>query len=167
MSSRGFFALTSVVQRAAFFLGICTMLTGVVQGEAGKYLGPIDVVAAPDQKTLYVVLLDAQRIDVLDAASNQIVRNIACPAVPTGLAVQADGSKLFVTCGGVQGVVCVVVGELRSFVQNLSGSLNGTTRNTQCFCGFRLRSAQICALILRPMRGHVCDLRGHHRPLCH
>ena len=108
MSSRGFFVLASVVQRAAFFLGICTMLTGVVRGEAGKYLGPIDVVAAPDQKTLYVVEMDAQRIDVLDAASNQIVRSIACPAVPTGLAVQADGSKLFVTCGGVQGIVCVV-----------------------------------------------------------
>lgn len=108
MISRGLFVLASVVQRAVFFLGICTMLTGVVRGEAGKYLGPIDVVAAPDQKTLYVVLLDAQRIDVLDAASNQIVRSIACPAVPTGLAVQADGGKLFVTCGEVQGIVCVV-----------------------------------------------------------
>ena len=107
MSSRGILVLASVFQRAVFFLGACALLTGVLKAEAGKYLGPIDVVAAPDQKTLYVVEMDGQRVDVLDAASNQIVRNIACPAAPTGLAVSADGSKLYVTCGGPQGIVCV------------------------------------------------------------
>ena len=101
MSFRGI--PTSVLQRAMFFLGVCTLLTGMLRGEAGKYLGPIDVVASPDQKALYVVEMDAQRIDVLDAATNQVVRSIACPAAPTGLAVPADGSKLYVTCGVTAG----------------------------------------------------------------
>ncbi len=56
----------SVLQRAMFFFGVCTLLTGTLRGEPGKYLGPIDVVASPDQKVLYVVESDAQRIDVLD-----------------------------------------------------------------------------------------------------
>jgi YVTN family beta-propeller protein len=107
MSSRGMFVPVSVVPRTLFFFGICTLLASVVRAEPGKYLGPIDVVAAPDQKTLYVVQMDGQRIDVLDVASNQVVRSIACPAAPTGLAVHPDGSKLYVTCGGPQGIVCI------------------------------------------------------------
>ncbi len=107
MSSRGILVPALGFQRTVFFLSACALLTGVLKAEVGKYLGPIDVVAAPDQKTLYVVEMDGQRVDVLDAASNQIVRNIACPAAPTGLAVSADGSKLYVTCGGPQGIVCV------------------------------------------------------------
>ena len=98
----------SVLQRAMVTFGVCTLLAGTLRGEPGKYLGPIDVIASPDQKVLYVLESDAQRIDVLDVATNQVVRSIACPGAPTGLAVPADGSKLYVTCGVSNGVVCVV-----------------------------------------------------------
>ena len=98
----------SVLRRAMVSLGVCTLLTGSLRGEPGKYLGPIDVVASPDQKVLYVLESDAQRIDVLDLATNQVTRSITCPSAPTGLAVPADGSKLYVTCGVASGVVCVI-----------------------------------------------------------
>ena len=73
------------------FFGVCTLLTGTLRGEPGKYLGPIDVVASPDQKVLYVVEYDAQRIDVLDAghqsggraASPVPARPRAWPCQPT------------------------------------------------------------------------------------
>jgi YVTN family beta-propeller protein len=39
--------------------------------------------------------------------AGKVVRSIACPAAPTGLAISADGTKLFITCEGPAGVVCV------------------------------------------------------------
>jgi YVTN family beta-propeller protein len=74
---------------------------------AGQYLGPTDVVASPDHTTLYVMQYDAGRIDAVDVQAGKVVRSIACPAAPTGLAVSADGTKLFITCEGPAGVVCV------------------------------------------------------------
>jgi len=99
----------SVLQRALVSLGMgMLLLTGTLRAEPGKYLGPIDVVASPDQTVLYVLECDGQRIDVVDVATNQVVRNIACPAAPTGVAVSADGSKLYVTCGVAKGMVCAI-----------------------------------------------------------
>ena len=99
---------SAMVQQAVCVLGVCALLTGVVRAETGAYLGPIDVVASPDQKLLYVINLDGQRIDVLDASTNQVARSIACPAAPTGLAVTADGTKLLVTNGVAQGSVSTI-----------------------------------------------------------
>lgn len=76
--------------------------------EPGKYLGPIDVVASPDGKTLYVVEADGQQIAVVDVAGGKVARTIACPAEPTGLAVSPDGAKLYVTCAAPAGTVSVV-----------------------------------------------------------
>jgi YVTN family beta-propeller protein len=76
--------------------------------EPGKYRGPIDVLASPDQKSLYVVEADAGEIAVVDVAGGTVSRRIACPHRPSGLAVSSDGAKLYVTCGGPQGTVCVV-----------------------------------------------------------
>lgn len=98
----------SVLQRALVSLGMGMLLTGTLRAEPGKYLGPIDVVASPDQTVLYVLECDSQRIDVVDVATNQVVRSIDCPAAPTGVAVSADGSKLYVTCGVAKGVVCLI-----------------------------------------------------------
>ncbi len=79
----------------------------LVRADEGKYIGPIGVVASPDQTVLYVVAYDAARIDVLDVSSEQVLRSMDCPARPTSLAVKSDGSELYVCCEGPQGVVCV------------------------------------------------------------
>jgi len=101
------FLTVAVLPTTISLLFACTALVGPVGAEPGKYLGPIDVLASPDGKSLYVVEADAQKIDVVDISSGKVARSIACPAAPTGIAVSADGSKLYVTCTGPKGVVCV------------------------------------------------------------
>jgi YVTN family beta-propeller protein len=106
MVSRVFTA--SLFQRALIGVGICLLGSGWTLGDPGEYLGPVDVVASPDQTTLYVVQFDAMRIDAVDVATHQVVRSIACPAEPRGLVVHPDGKLLYVACGGYQGSVCVI-----------------------------------------------------------
>jgi YVTN family beta-propeller protein len=88
-------------------LGACLCPFQLVRATEGQYIGPLDVVIAPDQTVAYVVAYDAQRIDVVDLATNAVTRSIACPASPTGLEIKADGSELYITCDGPQGLVCV------------------------------------------------------------
>jgi YVTN family beta-propeller protein len=80
----------------------------------------MDVVASPDGAVLYVRQLDAQRIDVVDVATQTVTRSIACPGAPTGLAVAADGSRLYVTSGGPQGVVSVLEAQSGNLVQTIA-----------------------------------------------
>lgn len=93
--------------RAVCVVLVCFGPAGTLSGAEGGYLGPIDVVASKDGKTLYVVEADGNRIDVVDVASEKVVGSIDCPAEPTGLAVNADGSRVYITCSGPKGVVCV------------------------------------------------------------
>lgn len=86
---------------------VCLGLLGSSTGAEGKYLGPIDVVASKDGKSLYVVEADGNRIDVVDVAAEKVIQSIACPARPTGVAEGTDGSILYITCSGPKGVVCV------------------------------------------------------------
>ena len=48
--------------------------------EAGKYVGPTDVAASPDGKSLFVVAADAGQILVVDVAAGNVTKAIACPA---------------------------------------------------------------------------------------
>jgi YVTN family beta-propeller protein len=105
------------MNRRRLFLGLRIVTAGLLlavasiaslpAAETGQYLGPIDVVVSPDQTTLYVVQYDAQRVDAVDVQAGKVVRSIDCPAPPTGLAVSADGAKLYITCEGPAGVVCI------------------------------------------------------------
>jgi len=71
-------------------------------------LGPIDVVASPDGKTLYVAGADAKMVFVVDADGGKISQSIAMPAEPTGLVLSPDGATLCVTCASPEGIVAVV-----------------------------------------------------------
>lgn len=105
MISRLAFSVRAV--RTGFLLVAWILVfSPLLRAEEFKYVGPIDVVAGPAQKTLYVVEYDAQRIDYLDVATQKVVRSIACPSKPTGLAIKPDGSTLYITCEGAPGVVC-------------------------------------------------------------
>jgi YVTN family beta-propeller protein len=78
--------------------------------EAGQtaFLGPIDVVASPDGKTLFAADADAEQISVVDADSGKVSQSIAMPAEPTGLVLSPDGATLYVTCAAPEGTVAVV-----------------------------------------------------------
>ncbi len=95
-------------------------IAGLSAAETGQYLGPIDVVASPDQSTLYVVQYDGQRVDAVDVQEGQIVRSIVCPAAPTGVAVSADGDWLYITCEGPAGVVSIARSETGEIVQQIA-----------------------------------------------
>ena len=76
--------------------------------EGAAYLGPKAVVASKDGQSLYVLNADAKQIAVVDVAGSKVIRSIALPAEPTGLALSPDGATLYVTCAAPQGSVCLV-----------------------------------------------------------
>jgi len=70
---------------AAAAVGAGLFCAALLAAEAGKYIGPVDVVASPDGKSLFVVAADAGQILVVDVAAGNVTKTIACPAAPTGL----------------------------------------------------------------------------------
>ena len=103
MSSRVVVALRSIL--FVLFGSAMALLTATAKD---AYVGPLDIVVAPNQQVAYVVAYDAERIDILNVATRKVVRSIDCPARPTGLVVSGDGSTLYVTCDLPEGVVCVI-----------------------------------------------------------
>ena len=98
----------SVLRRAISFVVLSFSIVAPVHGEPGKYLGPVGVAVSPDQQHLYVVEADATQVDVLEIAAGKVARSITFPASPTGIVVSPDGKTLYVTCGGPNGMLCVV-----------------------------------------------------------
>jgi YVTN family beta-propeller protein len=82
--------------------------TTVLSAAGPTYLSPAAMVAAPDAKTLYIACATADQVVVFDVPTAKVTRQIALPASPSGLAVSADGARLYVTCGGPDSRVCVV-----------------------------------------------------------
>lgn len=81
---------------------------GAQAAEPSKYLGPNALTASKDGKSLLVVCQDARQVAILDLASGKVAKTIATPAEPTGLAIAADGTKLYVTCAAPAGTVAVI-----------------------------------------------------------
>jgi YVTN family beta-propeller protein len=75
---------------------------------ANKYLGPNAVLAAKDGKGLYVALLDARQIAVVDLGAAKVARSIPLPAEPSGMVLSPDGATLYVTCAAPQSTVCAI-----------------------------------------------------------
>ena len=92
----------------SLLLSTLACLLAAPLAEAAGYLGPASVLASKDGKTLYVAELDARQIAVVDPAAGKVVKTIAMPAEPTGLALSPDGATLYVTCAAPKSTVCVV-----------------------------------------------------------
>ena len=75
---------------------------------AAGYLTPATLAVAPDGKTVYVACVTGSRVAVVDLAGGKVVRTVAVPAAPTGLALSTDGARLYATCAAPAGVVCVI-----------------------------------------------------------
>ena len=86
----------------------CAALVFAAVATAADYLGPDDVIASKDGKTLYVLNDDAGTIAVVDPAAGKVARTIQPPAKPTGVALSPDGSKLYVTCATPDGSVAIL-----------------------------------------------------------
>ncbi len=73
-----------------------------------QYLGPSELVATKDGKTLYLLCEDAKQLAGVDVASGKPTAQFALPGQPTGLCLSPDQTRLYVTCAKPQGVVCVM-----------------------------------------------------------
>ena len=74
----------------------------------GKWLSPAAMVAAPDGSALYIACGAGDRVLVFDPSARRVVKSIAVPDTPSGLALGAGGQTLLVTCAGPESRVCVV-----------------------------------------------------------
>lgn len=94
-------------------LALCSMVVAprVRAGQAAKYLGPCDLDASKDGKTLYVANADAKQITFVHIRSGDISRSISMPAKPTGLTLSPDGRELYVTCAAAQSTLLVMDAE--------------------------------------------------------
>ena len=80
----------------------------VTLAEENGYLGPSAVAASKDGRTLFVAHADARQLAWVAPADGTVTRRLALPGVPTGMAVAADGTKLFVSCASPKSVVLVL-----------------------------------------------------------
>jgi mono/diheme cytochrome c family protein len=68
----------------------------------------VALAAAPDGKTLFVACATGKRVAVFDIPSRKVLRSFAVAENPCGLALTADGSRLFVTCAAPVSSVCAL-----------------------------------------------------------
>ncbi len=104
--------IINIVRGTVFMTALLGLIVGttvaVSAAEAGKYLGPKDVVATKDGKSLLVLNVDAKQVAAVDVATGKVTRSIALPANPTGMVLAPNGATLYVTCAAPQGTVCLV-----------------------------------------------------------
>ena len=84
-----------------------TMVCPATIAAAEGYLGPENVVAAPDGKTLYVVCVDGKCIQMV-SPEKVVLGKVDLPAEPSGAAISPCGKTLYVTCSGAKGTVQVI-----------------------------------------------------------
>jgi len=93
---------------------VCVLLTVIVLlddqclAKTGDYLSPISVVAGVNGKVLYVAEATAGQVAVFDIASGKVTKAISVAENPVGLAISADGSRLYVTSAVAAGKVQVI-----------------------------------------------------------
>ncbi|MBI5388012.1 MAG: c-type cytochrome [Verrucomicrobia bacterium] len=98
------------MKRLLAVLALGGILLAVTQTRAAEptYLSPEALAVSPDGKTIFVACLTGHRVAVFDVAGGKITRTIAMPDRPTGLALSADGARLYVTCASPASQVCVI-----------------------------------------------------------
>ncbi len=73
-----------------------------------SYLGPVDLAASADGRTLFVACADRRQVLAVDVSSRRVTARLDLPGRPSGLALAPDGKLLFVTCASPDGVVAAV-----------------------------------------------------------
>ncbi len=74
-------------------------------------MGPCALAVSKDARTLLVANADARQVAWVDVASGTVVRRIAVPGEPTGLALTPDGAKVLVTCAAPKSTLLVLAAE--------------------------------------------------------
>jgi DNA-binding beta-propeller fold protein YncE/cytochrome c peroxidase len=71
-------------------------------------LSPVALAASPEGKNLYVACAAAKQVLIFNPGQRQVAKRLALPGEPSGLVLSSDGTRLFVTCAGPAGQVCVI-----------------------------------------------------------
>jgi YVTN family beta-propeller protein len=71
-------------------------------------LSPTAMVVTKDGKTLFIACATANQVLRFDLGSRKVTSSLTVPASPSGLALSAEDSKLYVTCAAPESQVCIV-----------------------------------------------------------
>ncbi|HXR46669.1 MAG TPA: cytochrome D1 domain-containing protein [Candidatus Limnocylindrales bacterium] len=71
-------------------------------------LSPTALIASQDNKALYLACATANRVLCFDIAKQRLSATVATQEQPSGLALSADGLRLYVTCAAPKSQVCIV-----------------------------------------------------------
>ena len=88
--------------------GIYTCGASAKTASSEGRLSPLAVVAEKEGKNLYVAQFTGKSVAVFDIAAEKITKTISLPCSPTGLAISADGSRLYATGSSPNGKVYVI-----------------------------------------------------------
>jgi YVTN family beta-propeller protein len=74
---------------------------------SADYLSPAAVAADPEGNKVSIACATANEVVVFDSSRLEITRKLRVPAPPSGLALSADGKRLYVTCAAPQSTICL------------------------------------------------------------
>ncbi len=80
----------------------------ILDDDRTNSLSPCAVVADVVRGRLYVARYTDMSIGVIDTVMNRLIQAFALSAAPNGLALNADGTRLYVAAGGAEGQVFVI-----------------------------------------------------------
>jgi len=99
----------SILRTLCILSCYATWAAGLTGGEpSNRLLGPGELAASRDGRTLYVANRDARELAWLDVAGGKVTARVPLPGEPTGLAVSPDGLTLYVACADAGSVVAVL-----------------------------------------------------------
>ncbi len=91
------------------FLAFAGFVSIATDAKAGKsYLSPSALVADNQSKTLYIAQATAKQVAVFNIAAGRVTKTFSLRGNPSGLALSADRSRLYVTWASPKGRVQVV-----------------------------------------------------------
>lgn len=98
--------MRTTARRLALALTCVWLIGGAVAAQ--EYLSPLDVVAGKDGKVLLVTAHTAGKILVVDPEAGTVVKSIAAPRSPSGLALSPDGATLYVASAVPSGALVAI-----------------------------------------------------------
>jgi YVTN family beta-propeller protein len=78
------------------------------KGARPTWVGPVALAASPDGAQLFVACAGSSEIAVVDLSSHRVVRRTPLPDTPSGLVLNRDGTRLYVSCAAARSWVCEV-----------------------------------------------------------
>jgi len=121
------------------------------------YQGPAVLVASRDGRTLYVANADAKTVAWVALPEGEVVRCVAVPNVPTGLALSPDGRRLIVTCAAARSTVLALDARLRR-------RAGDGLRRTHGLCPGRQSRRQASLRLQSFRQRRISDQPGDHGP---